>query len=119
MNIYIEFKRDCLRMKVGNDQIEIKVHSNFYSPIPGTESFYMFQDNKTINRLKELIKRQKNNLRLFTKLKYQLLRNRVLTLVDTEVQDMVTVEQIYSYATLFLDGRVIFVIKKPSTFDST
>ncbi len=86
MNIYVEFKRDRLRLKTGEEEIEIKVRPDFYSPIPGTESFYMFHDNATNNRLKDFIGRQRSNLRLFDKVKYLFLRNRVLAVIDKKVQ---------------------------------
>jgi hypothetical protein len=118
MNIYAEFKRDRLRIKTGDEEIEIRISTDFYTPIPGTESFEMFRDKETNTKLKDFIDRQRNNLGLLEKVNYWFFRNRVLVLVDKEVQNLATIGQLYSYGTLNLDGRIVSIIKKPDTFDS-
>jgi hypothetical protein len=55
---------------------------------------------------------------VFKKVNYWFFRNRVLVLVDTEVQNLATIGQLHSYGTLNLDGRIVSIIKKPDTFDS-
>ena len=118
MNIYVEFKKPKLRVRIGTEEIEVMVPSNFYSSIPGTESFYMFRDDETINRLKDLVERHRSQLGFFGKIRYWFFRNTVFSLVDKEVQGLATLAQIVSYTGLFLDARVDWVIKKPETFDS-
>jgi len=118
MDIYAEFKRDRLRIKTGGEEIEIKIQADFYTPIPGTESFEMFRDKETNKRLKDFIDRHRSNWGLLKKVNYWLFRNRVLVLVDKEVQNLATIGQLYSYGTLNLDGRIVSIIKKPDTFDS-
>ena len=118
MNIYAEFNRDRLRVKMGGEEIEIKIQTDFYTPIPGTESFEMFRDNETNKKLKNFIDRQRSTLGPLEKVNYWFFRNRVLVLVDKEVQNLATIGQLYSYGTLNLDGRIVSIIKKPDTFDS-
>ena len=118
MDIYVEVKRDRLRVKTGDEEIEIKVRTDFYTPIPGTESFEMFLDEKTNEKLKDFIHRHRLKLGLFGKINYWFFRNRVLILVDNEVQQLTTIGQLYAYGTIHLDGRVVSIIKKPLTFDS-
>ena len=119
MNIYIEFKKDRLRVKIGTKQLETNIQGDFYSSIPGTESSYMFRDQATIEKLKDLVNRHREKLGLFKKIQYWPLRNRVLALVDHEVQKLATIGQIFTYATCFLDGRIVAVISKPVAFDSS
>ena len=118
MNIYAEFKRDRLRIKTEDEEIEIKIQADFYTPIHGTESFEMFRDKETNEKLKDLIDRHRSSLGLLERINYWLFRNRVLVLVDKEVQKLATIGQLYSYGTLNLDGRIVSIIKKPDTFDS-
>lgn len=119
MNIYIEFKKDRLRVKIGDEQLEINVREDFYSSIPGTESFQMFRDQVTIEKLKDLVNRHREKLGFLKKIQYWFLRNRVLALVDPDVQRLATIGQLHTYATCYLDGRTIAVINKPFRFDSS
>lgn len=119
MNIYIEFKKSKLRVMIGTEQIEVAIPSNFYSPVPGTESFYMFREDETNNQLKDLVERHRSHLGFLGKIRYWFFRNSVFSLVDKEVQDLTTLVQIVSYTGLFLNARVDWVIKKPEAFDST
>jgi hypothetical protein len=84
MNIYTEFKLDRLRVKTQEEEIEIKIQKDFYSPIPGTESFEMFRDEGINKILKDFIDRHRNSLGSFAKINYWFFRNRVLVLVDKE-----------------------------------
>jgi formylmethanofuran dehydrogenase subunit C len=107
MDIYVEVKRDRLRVKTGDQEIEIKIRTDFYTPIAGTESFEMFRDEKTNEKLKDFIHRHRLKLGLFGKINYWFFRNRVLILVDNEVQQLATIGQLYAYGTIHLDGRVV------------
>jgi hypothetical protein len=118
MNIYTEFKLDRLRVKTQEEEIEIKIQKDFYSPIPGTESFEMFRDEGTNKILKDFIERHRNSLGSFAKVNYWFFRNRVLVLVDKDVQERATIGQLYAYGTIHLDGRIVSIIKKPDTFNS-
>lgn len=118
MDIYGEFTKDRLRFKIGTEEIEVLISDNFYLPITGTDSFYMFRDNDTIDKLKDFIERHRIILGLYRRFRYWFLRNRVFVIIDKDVQDLVTIGQIYAYLELYLDGRVISIIKKPEAFDS-
>ncbi|WP_276371811.1 hypothetical protein [Chryseolinea sp. H1M3-3] len=118
MNIYVEYKLGRLRLKTGEEEIEVEVQKNFYSSIPGTESFEMFRDEETIMKLSDFISRHRNKLGPLAKVNYWFFRNRVLSLVDKDVQERATIGQLYVYGTLYLDGRIVSIIKKPETFDS-
>lgn len=118
MDIYGEFKKDRLRFKIGTEEIELFISNNFYSPVTGTESFYMFRDNDTTVKLKDFIERHRKKLGLYRRFRYWFLRNRVFVIIDKDVQGLVTIGQIYAYLELHLEGRVISIIKKPETFDS-
>jgi hypothetical protein len=118
MNIYAEFNRERLRIKTGDEEIEIEIQADFYTPILGTESFEMFRDKETNEKVKDFIDRHRSTLGLLEKINYWFFRNRVLVLVDKEVQKLATIGQLYSYGTLNLDGRIVSIIKKPDTFDS-
>lgn len=119
MNIYIEFKKSKLRVRIGTEEIEVMIPSNFYSLVPNTESFYMFRDDEINRQLKDLIDRHRSQLVFLRKISYWFFRNTVFSLVDKEVQDLATTEQIYAYAELILDARVNWIVKKPETFNST
>lgn len=118
MDIYIEFNLNRLRVKTGDEEIEIKIHKDFYSTIPGTESFEMFRDEGTNKELTDFIGRHRNKLGLLARVNYWFFRNRVLVLVDKDVQERATIGQLYAYGTIHLDGRIVSIIKKPETFDS-
>src|SRR5690606_3806368 len=97
MKIYIQFKKLALRIRLKAEEIEVMVPSNFYSSIPGTESFYMFRDDETNNKIKSFIERHKNNLGFFGKIRYWFFRNTVFSLVDREIHDLVTILQLGGY----------------------
>jgi len=118
MNIYTEFKADKIRIKTGVEEIELNIRADFYSSIPRTESFEMFQDNETTRKIKDFIDRHRTKFGLLEKLNYWFLRNRVLVLVDKEVQNLATIGQLCSFGTIHLEGRIVSIIKKPDSFDS-
>lgn len=119
MKIYIEFKKAKLRALIEANEIEVAISPNFYMPIANTEPYYMFRDEKISNQLKDFIERHRSRLSVFRKMRHLFFRNTVYSLVDSEVQNYVTAEQIFAYAELVLDARVNWIIKKPENFDST
>lgn len=118
MNIYTEFKADKIRIKTGDDEIEINIRADFYSAIPGTESFEMFRDDGTSKQIRDFINGHRNKKGLLERIRYWFFRNSVLVLVDKEAQNLATIGQLHSYATIYMDGRIVSIIKKPDSFDS-
>lgn len=116
MNIYGELKKNRIRLKINTEKIEIKVRSDFYSKIKGTESYHMFFDTITNNKIKDFVTKHRKNLGLYKTLTYMFLRNRALVMVDRDVQELMTIRLVHAYATLSLDARVVYVIRKPDNF---
>jgi len=116
MNIYGELKKNRIRLKINSEEIEIKIRSDFYSKIKGTETYHMFLDTITNNKIKDFVTRHRKKLGLYETFKYMFLRNRALVMVDRDVQEFMTIRHVHAYATLSLDARVVYVIRKPNNF---
>jgi hypothetical protein len=116
MNIYCELKKNRIRIKINAEEIEIKVRSDFYSKIKGTASYHMFLDTISNDKIKDFVTRHRKNLGLYNTFRYIFLRNRALVIVDRDVQELMTVRLVHAYATLSLDARVVYVIRKPNNF---
>lgn len=110
MNIYCEFKKDRIRIKISGDEIAIQLRDDFYPR-------KMFKDAITNNKLEGFVYFHKKNLGLIERLKYRFEKNRVLILVSREIQEFVTIRQIYNYASLFLEGKHVFIIRQKGDFN--
>lgn len=111
MNIYCEFRKERIRIKINGDEIAVQLRDDFYPR-------KMFKDAITNNMLEGFVYVHKKNLGLFERLKYRFEKNRVLILINHEIQQFVTIRQIYNYATLFLEGKYVFVIRQKNGFNS-
>ncbi len=112
MNIFCEFQLDRIRVKIHGDEIAFQVNPDFYKN-------KMFRDSLTSTRIRGYVQFNKGDLTFFERIVYLFRHNRVYILVNKEVQEFVTMRQIHDYATKFMDGRAVFVIPKPDSFDST
>jgi len=110
MNIYCEFRKERIRIKINGDEIAIQLRDDFYPR-------KMFKDAMTNNKLEGFVFFHKKELGLFERLKYRFEKNRVLILVNQEIQDYVTIRQIYNYASLFLEGKYVFIIRQKGDFN--
>ena len=111
MNIYCEFKKERIRIKINGDEIAVQLRDDFYPR-------KMFKDATTTNMLEGFVFYHKKKLGLIERIKHRFEKNRVLILLNQEVQDLVTIRQIYNYATLFFEGKSVYIIRKRSDFDS-
>ena len=111
MNIYCEFRKERIRIKINGDEIAIQLRDDFYPR-------KMFKDAITNNKLEGFVYYHKKSLGFIERLKYRFEKNRVLILINHEIQEFVTIRQIYNYATLFLEGKYVFVIRQKNEFNS-
>lgn len=112
MNVYCELLMGRIRIKIDGDEIALQVTPEFYST-------KMLKDSVTTSKLKAYVQWNKNALSLLEKIKYPFELNRVFMLVNNDVQEKVTIRQIHDFATLYLDGKSVYIIPKPEGFDST
>jgi hypothetical protein len=112
MTIYCELLLDAIRLKIDGEEIAFQVSPSFYEN-------KMFKDSMTSTRIKGYVHYHKTGLGFFEKLGYRINGNKVYMLVNPNVQEHTTLSQIHDYAAKILDGRSIFIIPKPLTFDST
>lgn len=110
MNIYCEFKKERIRIKIGRDEIAVQLRDDFYPR-------KMFKDTITNNKLEGFVIIHKKALGLFERLKYRFQKNRVLILIHQEIQKFVTIRQIYNYASLFLEGKYVYIIRQKGDFN--
>ncbi len=111
MNIYCELLKERLRIKINGDEIAFQISPNFYS-------------NKIVNnapigeRIKGYVDYNKPDLSFFQRLAYPFTLNKVYILVNQEIQDSLTVRMIHDFAAKFMEAKVVYIIPKPSSFDS-
>jgi len=111
MNIYCEFRKERIRIKINGEEIAVQLRDDFYPR-------KMFKDAMTNNKLEGFVFFHKSKLGFIEKIKYRFEKNRVLMLISPEIQDFVTIRQMYNYAALFLEGKSVYIIRKPADFDS-
>ncbi len=111
MNIYCEFRRARIRIKINGDEIAVMLRDDFYPR-------KMFKDTITNNKLEGFVYYHRKNLGLIDRLKYRFKKNRVLMLINREIQEFVTIRQMYNYASLFLGGKHVYIIRKRDDFNS-
>ena len=112
MNIYCEFRKDRIRIKINGDEIAIQLRDDFYPR-------KMFKDAITNNKLEGFVYFHRKKLGIIDRLKYRFEKNRVLILISREIQEFVTIRQIYNYASLFLEGKYVYVIRHKDDLNTT
>ena len=110
MNIYCEFRKERIRIKINGDEIAIQLRDDFYPR-------KMFKDAMTNNKLEGFVYFHRKSLGLFKRLKYRFEKNRVLILINHEIQELVTIRQIYNYVTLFLEGKYVYILRQKNGFN--
>jgi hypothetical protein len=111
MNIYCEFRKERIRIKINGEEIAVMLRDDFYPR-------KMFKDTITNNKLEGFVYYHRKNLGLLDRIKYRFEKNRVLILINKEIQEFVTIRQMYNYASLFLDGKHVYIIRKRDDFNS-
>ena len=111
MNIYCEFRRERIRIKINGEEIAVMLRDDFYPR-------KMFKDTITNNKLEGFVYNHRKKLGLIDRLKYRFEKNRVLILISREIQEFVTIRQMYNYASLFLEGKHVYIIRKRDDFNS-
>ncbi|HTE30219.1 MAG TPA: hypothetical protein VK666_07585 [Chryseolinea sp.] len=111
MNVYCELLLERIRVKIDGEEIAFQVPSDFYTT-------KMFRDSLTSARIRGYINYHKSDLNIFQLVRYYFKLNTVHVLVNHDIQELVTVRQIHDYASRFMDGKAIYIIPKPITFDS-
>ena len=112
MNIYCELLLDKIRIKIDGEELAFQVTNGFYDN-------KMSKDFMVGTRIKGYVYYHKTGLSLLEKLQNSISGNKVYALVDQDVQERVTMRNIHDFASRFLDARPVFIIPKPSSFDST
>jgi len=112
-NTYTIFKKNHLEIELCNEEISIPIPENFYSPIPDTESYRMFKEELIITRIKEFIKRQKGNLTFIERIKHRLLLNDVILLIGKDIENTVSLRQLYDFTVLFFNCLNVSILKYP------
>ncbi|HMG90380.1 MAG TPA: hypothetical protein VK589_09975 [Chryseolinea sp.] len=111
MTIYCEFRKERIRIKINGDEIAVQLRDDFYPR-------KMFKDAITNNKIEGFVYYHRKNLGIIDRLKYRFEKNRVLLLINREIQELVTIRQMYNYASLFLEGKYVYVIRKRDDFNS-
>ncbi|HEY5916028.1 MAG TPA: hypothetical protein VIU13_01440 [Chryseolinea sp.] len=111
MNVYCEFRKERIRIKINGEEIAVMLRDDFYPR-------KMFKDTITNNKLEGFVYYHRKKLGLIDRIKYRFEKNRVLILINKEVQEFVTIRQMYNYASLFLDGKHVYIIRKRDDFNS-
>ena len=111
MNVYCEFRKERIRIKINGEEIAVMLRDDFYPR-------KMFKDTITNNKLEGFVYYHRKKLGLIDRIKYRFEKNRVLILINKEVQEFVTIRQMYNYASLFLDGKHVYIIRKREDFNS-
>ena len=111
MNIYCEFRKERIRIKINGEEIAVMLRDDFYPR-------KMFKDTITNNKLEGFVRYHRKKLGLIDRIKYRFEENRVLILINKEIQEFVTIRQMYNYASLFLDGKHVYIIRKRDDFNS-
>lgn len=110
MNIYCEFKKERIRIKINGDEIGIQLRDDFYPR-------KMFKDVMTNNKMEGFVFYHHKKLGLIERLMYRFKKNRVLILISQEIQQFVTIRQIYNYASLFLEGKYVYILRQKNGFN--
>jgi hypothetical protein len=111
MNIYCEFLKEKIRIKINGEEIAVQLRDDFYPR-------KMFKDGITNNKLEGFVVYRKKSLGIIDRLKYRFVKNRVLILISKDIQELVTIRQIYNYASLILDAKFVYIIRKIDTINS-
>lgn len=112
MTIYCEFLIDRIRIKIDGEEISFQVNNTFYA-------HRMMVHAGISSRIRGFVLYHQSDMNLFERVRHRIVKNKVYILVNQEVQQVVTLRQIHEFATRFLEGGTMFIIPKPSTFDST
>lgn len=112
MNIYCEFLLDRIRIKIDGEEISFQVNNTFYTQ-------RMMIHAGISSRVRGFVLYHQSGLSFFEKLSHLIVKNKVYILVSQEVQQLVTLRQIHHFAARFLEGGTMYIIPKPTAFDST
>jgi hypothetical protein len=111
MNVYCELLLDRIRVKIDGEELAFQV-------TPGYYAHRMNVLTGISSRIRGFVKYHQSDLNFFQKIKQHIGKNKVFVLVNQEVQQQVTLKQIHEFAARFMDGGTMFIIPKPTTFDS-
>jgi len=112
MNIYCEFLPERIRIKINGDEIAFQIAGDFYSNI-------MLKNAPVGERIKGYVSYNKIDRNFFETLTYPFTLNKAYILVSQDLQDVLTVRMIHDFAAKFMEAKVVYIIPKPSSFDST
>ena len=112
MNVYCELLTDRIRIKIDGEELAFQVTQGFYSHrmnvLTGISS-----------RIRGYVKYHQSDMNFFEKIRHWIGKNKVFVLVNQDVQQLVTLKQIHEFAARFMDGGSMYIIPKPTSFDST
>jgi hypothetical protein len=111
MNIYCEFLPERIRVKINSDEVAFQIAPDFYSNI-------VLKNAPVGERIRGFINYNKPDRNFFETLIYPFTLNKVYILVSQDLQDVLTVRMIHDFAAKFMEAKVVYIIPKPSSFDS-
>ncbi|HTF19941.1 MAG TPA: hypothetical protein VK658_17835 [Chryseolinea sp.] len=112
MNIYCELLLDRVRLKIDGDELAFQVTAGYYAN-------RMLVVSGISSRIRGYVRYHESDMNVFQRIKHRITKNKVFILVNQEVQQYVTLRQIHEFAARFLGGGSMYIIPKPTTFDST
>lgn len=112
MNVYCELLLDRIRLKIDGEEIAFQVNSGFYAD-------RLMAASGISSRILGYVLYHQSDLNIFQKIKQRMSKNKVYILVNQDVQKFVTLRHIHDFASRFLEGGNMYIIPKPTTFDST
>jgi len=112
MNIYCELLLDRIRIKIDGDETAFQVTPGFYA-------HRMMVLTGISSRIRGYVLYHQSDMNFLERLIHRITKNKVFILVNQDVQQSVTLRQVHEFAARFLGGGSMYIIPKPTTFDST
>ena len=118
MKIYTEFKFDIIRVKINCTEKHFQLPYDFYFKNEYEKSIRMFNDEAINSKIKQFVKSETEKLKFLNRFKNLFFGNEVISLIDNSIENIISVEQMHAYSTIFFTGRNVYIIIKPKDFNS-
>ena len=112
MNIYCEMLLDRIRIKIDGEE-------NAFQVTPGFYAHRMAVMTGISTRIRGYVLYHQSDMNFLERIIHRIAKNKVFILVNQDVQQSVTLRQVHEFAARFLNGGNMYIIPKPTTFDST
>jgi hypothetical protein len=112
MKVYCELSLDQIRLKVNGDELDFNANENFYRN--------HFLSRSAISRaILWHLRTNERSMNVLERIKQRIGRNDVYILVSEELQQLITLDKINRFGIHMMNGRAVYIIPKPSTFNSS